>query len=126
MLVRSLLRTRSNRPSATSRKFARDSPLEEDRFEASIPARAASPRGAGRSHRHGSCRLELNVLRLRGADEQHELRVSNAIVAEIVRPAGWVEDHVMWAESLFDRMPGLLPADSDAALQNQIRVLGCA
>src|SRR5258708_25426469 len=67
--------------------------------------------------------FETGALRLWGADEQHELSIADAILAEIVNPARRVEDHVLWAKALFDRMPGLLPADSDAALQGQIRVL---
>src|SRR5260370_23677563 len=67
--------------------------------------------------------FETGALRLWGADEQHELSIADAIVAEIVHPAGRVEDHVLWAEALFDRMPRLLPADSDAAFKDKIRVL---
>src|SRR5207253_6454388 len=34
-----------------------------------------------------------------------------------------VEDHVLRAKALFDPMPGLLPTDGDAALDDKIRVL---
>jgi hypothetical protein len=37
--------------------------------------------------------------------------------------AGRVEDHVLRAKALFDPMPGLLPTDGDAALDDKIRVL---
>src|SRR5260370_41987047 len=67
--------------------------------------------------------FETGALRLWGADEQHELSIADAIVAEIVCPAGRVERHVLRAETLFDRMPRLLPADSDTALEDKIRVL---
>jgi hypothetical protein len=41
----------------------------------------------------------------------------------MVDPAGWVEDHVLRAEALFDPLPRILPAHGDAPFQHEIGVL---
>ena len=41
----------------------------------------------------------------------------------MVDPAGWVEDHVLRAEALFDPLPRILPAHGDAPFHHEIGVL---
>jgi hypothetical protein len=57
------------------------------------------------------------------AGKQRELRVGDTVVAEIVDPAGRIEDQVLRPEALLDSMPGLLPAHRDATFQHEISVL---
>src|SRR5262245_31026970 len=87
-------------------------------MEASAPRRAP-----GCKQGNLSCRLKPDVLRLRGADQQHELGVTDPVVAEVVHLVGRIQDHVLRSETLLRNAPRPLPAHGDAPFQYQVGFL---